>query len=235
VFIEFISMKNDNDPVKIIYAYRNRQAMANFYGLLLVIFLILIIVGIWLFFSQLPFSNTPATLASPTPTEIESDTIFATPPTHQIAEGEPPLVLEHPSQPFDESEPLSTTIYEVKEGDTLGGIALRFNLDLPALLALNPQIDPDLLTIGQKIIVPNTAAQSTPAPVNGRDFVEYQVVAGDTLLAIAERFNSTIGAIVAANDLENEHAIQAGDTLRIPANLVPTNPPTNEASPDSTP
>lgn len=44
----------------------------------------------------------------------------------------------------------------------------------------------------------------------------YVVQAGDTLNSIARQFNSTVAAIVAANNIQNPDALQVGATLTIP-------------------
>jgi LysM repeat protein/D-Tyr-tRNAtyr deacylase len=65
--------------------------------------------------------------------------------------------------------------------------------------------------------VPMTGSPVTetePAPSN---YVTYQVVSGDSLWAIANRFGTTIAAIKEANHLTSD-AIFAGQTLRIPSN-----------------
>jgi LysM repeat protein len=57
----------------------------------------------------------------------------------------------------------ATTIYVVKRGDTLGGIARRYNTTIATLLRLNPQIrNPNLLYVGQRIRVPAPVQQPDP-------------------------------------------------------------------------
>ena len=41
--------------------------------------------------------------------------------------------------------------YRVRPGDTLGVVAQRFDTTLDDLVALNPQVDPDALHIGQRL------------------------------------------------------------------------------------
>jgi len=41
--------------------------------------------------------------------------------------------------------------YRVRPGDTLGVVAERFKTTLDDLVALNPQIDPNALEIGQRL------------------------------------------------------------------------------------
>ena len=69
--------------------------------------------------------------------------------------------------------PTSTPItYQIVEGDTLLGIALRNGITLDEILAINPGIDPNFLTIGLTITLPigennsNILPTVTPIPVN---------------------------------------------------------------------
>ena len=45
-------------------------------------------------------------------------------------------------------------MYEVREGDTLSGIAARFAMTEEAILKQNPQLDPNTLFVGQELIIP---------------------------------------------------------------------------------
>ena len=64
--------------------------------------------------------------------------------------------------------------------------------------------------------VPQPTAARTATPVAGQR--EYVVAAGDTLGAIATRFNTTVAAIVAANNLPSSNTIlNIGQKLVIPA------------------
>ena len=100
------------------------------------------------------------------------------------------------------------------------------------MLALNPSIDPTTLIIyvGQKILVPPPNMQLPTATtvstlVPPGTLISYTVLPGDTLGAIAIRFNSTVAAIVKENKLANANDIYAGQILKIPVNIatpVPT-------------
>ncbi|OLO42327.1 hypothetical protein BTR23_03645 [Alkalihalophilus pseudofirmus] len=64
---------------------------------------------------------------------------------------------------------------------------------------------------------PYTAPDPEPVSTPG-NYTSYQVVSGDSLWAIANRFDTTIAAIKEANNLTGD-AIFVGQTLRIPTNL----------------
>lgn len=52
-------------------------------------------------------------------------------------------------------EPGTPIQYEIESGDFLSTIAVDFGTTVDAILALNPDLDPDLLTVGQVILVPS--------------------------------------------------------------------------------
>lgn len=56
--------------------------------------------------------------------------------------------------------------YQVVKGDTLLGIALRNGVSLEDLMAANPQVDPNFLSIGAKLVIPagESAPQAPPSP-----------------------------------------------------------------------
>ncbi len=128
-----------------------------------------------------------------------------------------------PSETPTETQP-SVLTYTVREGDTFFGIADQFGTNLATLSALNPNVTPGLINVGDQLTVPGqgqAAVESTPVPEGGQEIVMYQVVAGDTLAAIASRFGSTITAIVNENGLTSPDEIRVGQNLRIPV-LGPT-------------
>lgn len=66
--------------------------------------------------------------------------------------------------------PTSTPqVYTVQQGDTLSGIAEKFNVSLDVLRAANPDLKTSILSIGQTLFIPDPsatlAAASTPTPV----------------------------------------------------------------------
>ena len=128
-----------------------------------------------------------------------------------------------PSETPTATQP-SVLTYTVREGDTFFGIADQFGTNLATLSALNPNVTPGLINVGDQLTVPGqgqAAAESTPVPEGEQTIIQYQVVAGDTLAAIASRFGSTINAIVNENGLQSADEIRVGQTLRIPV-LGPT-------------
>jgi uncharacterized protein YkwD len=164
-------------------------------------------------------TETPTATVTFTPTSTSTPTLTPT-----ITETPTVTVTFTPSGP---------TQYTIQEGDSLEAIAARFNLGPDGILLIldaNSNImsaNNGVIFVGQEITIPapgTTRATSTPIPasVPRGTRVEYQVLPGDTLAGIAVRFNSVQEDILAANpDLgEDANALQVGQILQIPVNLI---------------
>jgi LysM repeat protein len=229
-------MSEKESPQKVIEAHRKRQQMRQGTPMAVMIgAAILLIAGAAALIFWLLGNNSPFKSATPTPTVTFTPTMTATAtplpatntptitPTSLPTETATPTVTPTPSGPFE---------YTVQQGDNLGDIATRFGTDIPTLLALNPSIDPVKLIIyvGQKILVPPPnmllpTATTVSTLVPPGTLISYTVMPGDSLDAIATRFNSTTAAIMKENNLANANDIQAGQILKIPVNIatpVPT-------------
>lgn len=76
---------------------------------------------------------------------------------------------------------LTPQVYTVVRGDTLLGIALRFRVSLEELLDANPDINPTIISIGTKVIIPyiqrtpTVTPEPTPLPISLDDPICYSV------------------------------------------------------------
>ncbi|HEY8498352.1 MAG TPA: LysM peptidoglycan-binding domain-containing protein [Limnochordales bacterium] len=104
--------------------------------------------------------------------------------------------------------------YIVQPGDTLFFIAQRFGTTVDAILAINPQItNPNLIFPGQAICVP---IARPPAACPPQTF-PYTVQPGDSLFFIAQRFGTTVEAILAVNpQIVNPNLIFPGQVICVP-------------------
>lgn len=96
--------------------------------------------------------------------------------------------------------------YTVRYGDTLGQIAKRFGVTVAEIAEENHIADPNLIYVGQVLYI-KAAAPSGQS---------YTVRPGDTLWSIAQRFGTTVQAIVRENGIANPNLIYAGEVLLIP-------------------
>ena len=105
--------------------------------------------------------------------------------------------------------------YRVKPGDTLSGIASRHKLTLSELTSINRISSSTLIYPGQVLRVAKVIPTSQP-PVNAPE--TYQVVAGDSLDSVAQKFGITLSALREYNNLAKASIIYVGQVL----NLKPT-------------
>ncbi len=117
---------------------------------------------------------------------------------------------------------LEEGIYTVQPGDTLYAIARRFNVSVDAVKQANNLVT-DIISIGQRLIIPGLA----PPPLVT---VTYIVQPGDTLYSIARAYDTTVEAIMVANNLTTT-ALSIGQTLKIPTPEPPITEPIEPTPP----
>lgn len=124
-------------------------------------------------------------------------------------------------------------VYTVRKGDTLSGIASRYNVSVVRLKRAN-RMTGNALRVGQKLEIPTGSeprsvdvqpSRSDEAPEAGI----YRVKPGDSLYEISGRFGVSISALKAVNGLEGS-SLRAGQKLVIPA-TARTQPTKADAEP----
>jgi LysM repeat protein len=114
-------------------------------------------------------------------------------------------------------QPLLTTslnpTYTVQAGDTIPWLALRYDLDVAALRAVNNLSEGDAIRTGQQLILPASEEDlQVTAPL-----LRYTVQPGDSLGLIAQAHGTTLDALMTINRIANSDLIQPGQELTIPA------------------
>jgi peptidoglycan endopeptidase LytE len=113
------------------------------------------------------------------------------------------------------------TSYTIVSGDTLRKIATKCGTTVSALRRANPEIGSgDLIYSGQVLLLPGAIIYGN----NG--FNTYIIARGDTLKALANRFNTTVNYLMSLNpDITNANLIYEGQRLVYPADGGTTPPP----------
>jgi len=149
--------------------------------------------------SSSPVGPTPQTF-SPSPT-IELQAAVLTTPTGPSTA---PTLVALPTQPPPTPTVTATPIiYTIESGDTLLGIAIQQGVSLAELQLANPDLRPELLQIGQPVIIPppeegeessQVAATPLPVPLEIRG-VGYYRTPVNGLWYLGEVFNNTQTAV----------------------------------------
>ena len=107
------------------------------------------------------------------------------------------------------------TTYIVQSGDTLYSIALQYNTTVARLVSLNDLTNPNLIYVGEKLIVATSSTDSSSTSTATSN-TTYTVQSGDTLWSIAQQYDTTVATLVSLNNLSNPNLIYVGETLIIP-------------------
>ena len=105
----------------------------------------------------------------------------------------------------------SSNEYVVKKGDTLYGIANKYNVSVDNLKSYN-NLSTDSLSIGQKIKIPDNKVNSN----------EYVVKSGDSLYSISRKYGVSVDELMSVNNLKST-VLSVGQVLKIPNNGEVTN------------
>jgi LysM repeat protein len=163
--------------------------------------------------------------ATPTPSATATITPSPTVPTETNTPAETATITPSPGP----SPTATQNIYTVESGDTLFSIASKFKANVCTLMAVNNITNPSVLSVGQKLLIPGADTKlPTPTPLptglpRGARLT-YVVQCGDTLDAIAAKFNSTGDDIAKINNIKDALSIQIGQSLLVRVNIATATP-----------
>ncbi|GEK35113.1 C40 family peptidase [Kurthia sibirica] len=133
----------------------------------------------------------------------------------------------------------SSSSYTVKSGDYLYAIATKYRMSVDQLKKLN-KLSSDHIYIGQKLkitgkitttsnpVKPTTPTKKpvpTKKPTSTTGTSSYTVKSGDSLSAIANRYNTTVASITQLNHLKST-VIYVGQSLKLTGKVTVTKPTT---------
>ena len=108
---------------------------------------------------------------------------------------------------LDDNEDIKPSVYIVKPGDTLSGIALLYGTTYQELAKYNNISDPNLIYPGEEIRIPSSNQTSNE--------VIYTVKPGDTLSQIAYDYNTTYQHLANINNISDPNLIYPGQRIVI--------------------
>ena len=101
--------------------------------------------------------------------------------------------------------------YVVEKGDTLYGIAKKFNTSVQSIKELN-NLKRDTIVVGEILRVRSNN------DTNPLECIVYTVKKGDTLYSIAKKYNTSVDEIKRYNNLQS-NLLNIGDKIVIPCNV----------------
>jgi LysM repeat protein len=116
-------------------------------------------------------------------------------------------------------------LYTIQKGDTLFGLAQKFNSSVEDLKKVN-HLESDLIITGQKLIIPplvqpsGAKTESKVAPEKQKQkskqtYNQHTVKQGETIFSISNQFKVSMDALIEANGIKDNHII-VGQKLSIP-------------------
>lgn len=114
----------------------------------------------------------------------------------------------------------------VKKGETLYGIAKKYQITISELKAANNLSDKDVLKAGQKLVIPSadienaatlSSTNSSASTSNSFSKTEtYIVQKGDTLYGIAKKYDIKVSEIYSLNGMSQKDVLKVGQKLKVP-------------------
>lgn len=118
-----------------------------------------------------------------------------------------------------QAETKAASVYVVKAGDTVYGIAKQFNVSVMKVLGWNSLSISDKIAIGQKLTVytdkdDSSKLAKTKPVTNGQAYEYYTVQPGDTLYKIARSHNISVQELMELND-KTTFDIDYGEKIKV--------------------
>ena len=188
-----------------------------------------------------PIQPNPTATDGPSPTPAPTNTVG---PTATPTSSPSPF-------PSPTAESDGRILYTVVAGDTLIGIATRFDMTLETLLELNGLTETSFIAIGQQLLLgyaEGTFSENTPTPesvlpgtfVREDGAIVYIVEAGDTLTSIALAYDLTFEELYELNNIDETAFLVLGQEIIVGRQPMPqsvggsSDEPTNTPQPSAT-
>lgn len=105
------------------------------------------------------------------------------------------------------------TTVKVKTNDTVWGLSQKYGVSVKSIEQLNNVASNHLINVGQTLTIPSASKTSTKSTSTT---TTYTVKSGDTLWAIAKKYNTTVAKLRALNNISaNSSLILVGQNLKV--------------------
>ncbi len=148
--------------------------------------------------------------ATPTPTTAADTTPTVAPTSTPVPTTAPTAVPTAAPTAVPTTAPSGERTHVVQPGENLFRISLHYGKSYESVAAANGIINPDLISIGQRLII---SAEGTTPTTPTRNYV---VQPGENLFRIALKYGVAVEALAVANDISNINLIHPGQRLVIP-------------------
>lgn len=180
---------------------------------------------------ELAILQTPNTQVLTLPTPAIDTSNNSNPPAGEAAPTAVNEVAEPTAAPTATLDPANQQIYTIQSGDSLSAVAGRFGTTVDAIMKANELTDPNVIFVGQRLIIPvgnsgNSAAPAENAPAttapltNGEGLVIRIVDGAGALVTEAVQLVNDSNAVVSLNgwrlERENGPAYTFGDQSIFP-------------------
>ena len=190
-----------------------------------------------------PAQPVQITVVSPTPEPISQPKPQLPPVTASIpVVSSPPVLVAPPPPSRPRPEPASRPkpkpeSYTVRTGDSLTSVAATHGLTVGQLASYNNLANDAHILIGQRLWLvagkvkpqpvsaqqPSQATQSTKNNQSTQSTATHRVQSGESLTAIARRYNISLHALAKENGLSVTDGVLIGQTLKLPSDAKTAN------------
>jgi N-acetylmuramoyl-L-alanine amidase len=107
-------------------------------------------------------------------------------------------------------------------------LAKKYGVSVNAIKSANPNLNPNRLKIGDKVIIPPATVRPDSTAAGSRnggagEGTVYRVKSGDTLTKIGREYGVSVKELRSANNLKTDQ-IKVGQRLKIPVKSAPSEP-----------
>ena len=186
-----------------------------------------------------PAQPVQITVVSPTPEPISQPKPQLPPVTASIPVVSSPPVLVPPPPSRPRPEPASRPkpkpeSYTVRAGDSLTSVAATHGLTVGQLASYNNLANDAHILIGQRLwlvagkvkrqpVSAQQTSQATQSTKNNQSTATHRVQSGESLTAIARRYNISLHALAKENGLSVTDGVLIGQTLKLPSDAKTAN------------